>query len=134
MERHLDIGIPVDGERFPGLLVQRAQRRRGAGDQGDDVRVMLPEQLAGLHRVTRISGFELQPLVASSELCERGGVARYGDNRCAFREECLGHPSPESATGANDYGTLVGEPAHPWLTVSRRCREIPSVFDLARNN
>src|ERR1700686_806855 len=114
MERHLDIGIPVRGERFPGLLVQRAQRGRGAGNQSNDVGAIQPEQVAGHYRVTRISGFELQALVASSELGERAGVASDGDNRWAFRQECLGHTSPKSATGANDHPTLVSKLVHPY--------------------
>jgi hypothetical protein len=41
VERDLDVSIPVDGERLPRLVVERAHHGGGAGDQDESLRLVL---------------------------------------------------------------------------------------------
>jgi hypothetical protein len=40
VERDPDVGVPVDREGLPGLVLQRTHQRARAGDQDDDLRVV----------------------------------------------------------------------------------------------
>jgi len=40
-ERDLDVGMPVDGERLPRLVLERTHHRVGAGDQDENLRLVL---------------------------------------------------------------------------------------------
>src|SRR2546422_10877408 len=115
MKRHLDIGIPILGERLPGVLLDRAQRWCSAGNQGHDVGAVLPEQRAGHGGITAIRGFDLQPRFVSGEFGEWVWVTRDGKHGCPLGEEGLRYAPTEPAARTNDDHTFVGELVHPYL-------------------
>src|SRR5262245_6172351 len=95
--------MPVDRERVPGLLLQRAQIRAGARDDDHGLRVVTVEQatrdggVAGIGHLGPDGGAG-----AIGRLGKRRGGAGYGDYRGAGRGEGGGDPTAQAPAGAYD--------------------------------
>ena len=107
VERDPDVGLPVDRERLPGLVLQRPHERGGAGHQDDDRRVVAVEQAAGDRWVTGVGdlGLDRRPcrLSSPSALAVRA-TAMTGAPACGERG---GDPAAEAAARADDDSRLV---------------------------
>ena len=118
VEGYLNIDVPVHGERFPCVLLQRAQDWRCTGDKGKDRWAVLSQQPGGYGGVTGICSHELQPRVASGEFGQRARIARDGDHRRTLSQECLRHAPPKSTACAGHNRARVNELVHPYLLSS----------------
>src|SRR3989442_7371067 len=79
VEGYLNIDVPVDGERFPCVLLQRAQDWRCTGDKGKDRWAVLSQQPGGYGGGTRPFRHELQPRGASGRVGHRAPLAPGAD-------------------------------------------------------
>jgi hypothetical protein len=123
VERNPDVGVPVDRERLPRLVLERTHERACAGDENDDLRLIAVEEAARHRGVAGIGHLRLDGAGALGQLskCRRG--AGDGDHRGARLDEGRGDPAPQAAARTDHDGGLARQIAHyekpPLLELSR---------------
>jgi hypothetical protein len=83
VERDPDIGLPVDRERLPRLLLQRTRERACVGHQNHGLRLIAVEEAAGHRGVTGIGDLRLDGAGAVGRLRKRRRGVGHGDHRGA---------------------------------------------------
>src|SRR6266446_2504055 len=94
--------MPVGGERLPRLVLERAHRRVGAGDQDENLRLVLVQQAPRHCRVGRIRDLGPDVRAGGGQLvkCRAGPGDR--DHRSTSLSERASDPAPQAPASAND--------------------------------
>src|SRR3954451_8061223 len=107
MERDLDVGVPVDRERLPRLVLQRTHERACPSHQNDGLRLVAVEEAACHRSVTGIGDLRLDGAGAVGRLGKRRRGAADGDYWGAGLGEGRGDPAAQAAAGTDDDGGLT---------------------------
>ena len=94
--------MPVDGERLPRLVLERTHHRVGAGDQDENLRLVLVQQAPRHRRVGRIRDLGPDVRAGGGQLgkCRAGPGDR--DHRSTSLGERASDPTPQAPASAND--------------------------------
>ena len=95
-EGDLDVGMPVDGERLPRLVLERTDHRVGAGDQDENLRLLLVQQAPRHHRVGRISDLGPDVRAGGGQLGECRASPGDRDHRSTSLGEPASDPTPQA--------------------------------------
>jgi hypothetical protein len=88
VERKPDVGVPVDRERLPRLLLERTRLWGDTGHEDDVVGIVTVDQAAWNAAVAGVGDLGLDGADAALGLVELRRGARDGDHSCAGRGEC----------------------------------------------
>src|SRR5581483_12169097 len=102
VKRDPDVGVPVHGERLPGVILERAGKRARAGDEDQRVGVVAVEQTACDAGLGGVGDLRLHVGEVAGQLAERGCIARDSDDRGAVLGEGGGDSAAETAACADD--------------------------------
>src|SRR5262245_1171003 len=94
--------MPVDGERLPRLVLERTHYRVGAGDQDENLRLVLVQQAPRHCRVGRIRDHGPDVRADGGQLGKRRAGPGDRDHRSASLGERTGDPTPQTPASAND--------------------------------
>ena len=101
-ERDLDVGMPVDGERLPRLVLKRAHHGVSARDQDENLRLVLVQQAPRRRRVGRIRDLGPDVRAGGGQLGQRRAGPGDGDHPSTSLGERACDPAPQAPAGADD--------------------------------
>jgi hypothetical protein len=97
-----DVGLPVDRERFPRLLLKRQHLRACPGHQNDRRRLIAVDEAGRCRSVGGIGDLRLDVPGSIRQLRKGGGRAGHGHNRGAGLSEGGRDPAAQPAARADD--------------------------------